>query len=136
MGDDAVASLSPVRDARRKSLFSFLRSRSTCQDTSGKSGRGLALGLVQSRLFQEKAGACVGLRVRGQQPWEAKLLVAGSTRWANPEWGEALLGHRGRAGLSGLWGKGQQTLPWCLGSVGRLISVATSQLHTVACKQP
>lgn len=129
MGDDAAASLSPVRDARRKSLFSFLRSRSTCQGTSEKSGLGLALGLVQSCLFPEKASACVGLHGRGQQLWEARLLVVGNTCRDNPECGEELLGRRGRASLSGLWIKGQQTFLWNRGFVGHLISVATIQLH-------
>lgn len=67
MGDDAVASLisrTPVRDARMESLFSFLRSRSTCQDGNEKSGLGLALGREQSRLSREGASACVGVSVR------------------------------------------------------------------------
>lgn len=77
MGDDAVASLisgSPVRDARRKSFFSFLRSRSTCQDASEKPGLSLALGLQRSRLSRE---ACVRVSVRGQQSWDANLLGCG-----------------------------------------------------------
>jgi hypothetical protein len=40
VGDEAIASLIsrvPARDARMESRFSFLRSRSTCQDASDKS---------------------------------------------------------------------------------------------------
>lgn len=74
VGDDGVASLvsrTPDRDVRRKSLFSFLRSRSTCQEASEKSGL--------SSPFQEKASACVGMSGRRQQSWGAKLLAEGNT---------------------------------------------------------
>lgn len=76
MGDEAVASLTsetPVLDARMESLFSFLRSRSTCRDAGGKSGLGLALGLEQNCCPQEEAGMRVAVGVgvsRGQQPRE------------------------------------------------------------------
>lgn len=72
VGDEAVASLAsgtPVLDARMESLFSFLRSRSTCRDAGEKSGRGLALGLEQNCLSQEEAGVGVtaGVGVSGRQ---------------------------------------------------------------------
>ena len=79
VGDGAVASLTsgtPVLDARMESLFSFLRSRSTCRDAGEKSGLGSALGLEQNCLSREEAGvgAAAGVGVsRGQQPREAKL---------------------------------------------------------------
>lgn len=124
VGDDAVASLvsrTPDRDERRKSLFSFLRSRSTCQEASEKSGLGSP--------FQEKASACVGVSGRGSSHGELTCLLRGAHARAALSARKCSWGRKGREASQAFGIKVNKHFLWYLGLVSHLTSVATIQLH-------